>query len=113
MTPEALDGFCRSLPAATGEIQWEVDQVYKVGGKMFAVIGPGGGISFKANDIAFEMLVETGAATPAAYLARAKWVSVADPSTFDADELRRYLADAHAIVAAKLTRKQRAGLGLA
>ncbi|HEY5412157.1 MAG TPA: MmcQ/YjbR family DNA-binding protein [Caulobacteraceae bacterium] len=113
MTPEALDAFCRALPGATGQIQWQTDQVYKVGGKMFAVVGPGGTVSFKVNDIAFEMLVETGAARPAPYLARAKWVLLDDLSSFGEADLRSYLTEAHRIVAAKLPRKLRAGLGLA
>lgn len=113
MTPEALDAFCRSLPGVTMEVLWGADEVYKVGGKMFAATGPSGGVSFKANDVAFEMLVETGAARPAPYSARFKWVLVDDPSAFGADDLRRYIAESHAIAAATLTRKARAELGLA
>ncbi len=112
MTPEAVDAFCRSLPGATFQIQWETDQVYKVGGKMFAVLGPTGTLSFKVNDVAFEMLAETGEAKPAPYLARAKWVLLDDPSRMPDDDLKAYLREAHAIIAAKLTRKLRAELGL-
>jgi predicted DNA-binding protein (MmcQ/YjbR family) len=112
MTPKALDRFCRSLPAVTMDIQWGEDQVYKVGGKMFAVLGPSGTVSFKANDVAFQMLVETGAARPAPYMARAKWVYVDDPKTFAAADLRRYLTAAHALVASKLARKRQRELGL-
>ena len=112
MTPETVDAFCRSLPAASMNIQWEVDQVYKVGGKMFAVMGPGGGFSFKASDIAFEMLVQTGAARPAPYMARAKWVYFDDPHALPPEDLKGYLRDAHAMIAAKLTGKLRRELGL-
>ena len=112
MTPEALHAFCLALPAATMNIQWEVDQVYKVGGKMFAVSGPGGTLSFKADDVAFEMLVETGAARPAPYLARAKWVYFDRLDGLPRAELRRYLGNAHALIAAKLTGKRRRALGL-
>ena len=87
-------------------------QVYKVGGKMFAILRPVGGLSFKVNDIAFEMLVETDAARPAPYLARAKWVHLDDLTMFPASDLRRYLAAAHALVAKKLTRKAQRDLGL-
>ena len=107
-----IDAFCRALPAATGEIQWETDEVYKVGGKMFAVLGPSGSMSFKVNDMAFEMLTETGVASPAPYLARAKWVLLDDPGAMADDELKSFLAEAHAIIAARLTRKQRSALGL-
>jgi len=112
VTPEAIDAFCRALPGATMEVLWGADQVYKVGGKMFAAVGPSGGVSFKANDVAFEMLVETGAARPAPYAARAKWVLVEDPSRFPEAHLRQYLSEAHALIAARLTRKARLALGL-
>ena len=113
MSPEAIDAFCRSLPGATMEVLWGADQVYKVGGKMFAATGPGGGVSFKANDVAFEMLVETSAARPAPYAARAKWVMIDDPSTFPDRDLRSYLTEAHALIAAKLSKKLQRELGLA
>ena len=112
MTADEVDAFCRGLPAATGEIQWETDEVYKVGGKMFAVLGPTGSMSFKVNDMAFEMLAETGVARPAPYLARAKWVFLEDPGAMADDELKSFLTEAHAIIAARLTRNQRAALGI-
>jgi len=112
LTPGAIDAFCLALPGATTDLLWGADQVYKVGGKMFAVAGPTGGVSFKANDVAFEMLVESGAARPAPYMARAKWVLVDDPSNFPEADLRQYLEQAHAQIAARLTRKARLQLGL-
>jgi predicted DNA-binding protein (MmcQ/YjbR family) len=112
VSPAEIDAFCRSLNGATREILWETDRVFKVGGKMFAVLGPSGTLSFKANDIAFEVLTETGAARPAPYMARAKWVFFDDPTDFDETDLKAYLKEAHAIIAERLTRKLRAQLGL-
>ena len=112
MTPQAFDAACRALPAVTMDVQWEIDRVYKVGGRMFAVTAPGHGCSIKVSDIAFEALVENGRARPAPYLARAKWVRFDDLAGVDDVEMTDWLATAHALVAAKLTRKQRADLGL-
>jgi predicted DNA-binding protein (MmcQ/YjbR family) len=115
MTPEAFDKACLALPGATVSIQWGDDHVFKVGGKMFAVRGKGvgkGGISFKASDMAFEVLSESGRATPAPYLARAKWLHFEDLAAQDADEVRDWLKTAHGLIAAKLTKKARAELGL-
>jgi predicted DNA-binding protein (MmcQ/YjbR family) len=115
MTPAAFDEACLALPGAAVSIQWGDDHVFKVGGKMFAVRGnavPKGGISFKASDVAFEVLTETGRAIPAPYLARAKWVRFEDLSDLDADEVADWLKTAHGIIAAKLTKKARAELGL-
>lgn len=113
MTPAQFEAFCLSLPGATVEVLWGADNVYKVAGKMFAVRGPEATASFKANDIAFEMLVETGAARPAPYLARAKWVFLDDFAAMPDADLRAYLGAAHALVAAKLSRKARLAIGLA
>jgi predicted DNA-binding protein (MmcQ/YjbR family) len=116
LSPDAFDAACRALPAATMDIQWGADKVYKVGGKMFAVMGDAvaqGGVSFKVSDVAFEVLTETGRAIPAPYLARAKWVKFDDLSVLDAAEVEDWLKTAHGLVAAKLTRKVRAELGLA
>ena len=113
MTPGVFDAACRALPAVTMDVQWGEDQVYKVGGRMFAVTDPSGACSFKVTDIAFEALTQSGRARPAPYLARAKWVRLDDLADVDAVEMTDWLKTAHGLVAAKLTRKQRAELGLA
>jgi predicted DNA-binding protein (MmcQ/YjbR family) len=82
-----------------------------VGGRIFAVVG-GEGVSFKVSDIAFEALTESGRARPAPYLARAKWVRFDDLADLDDAETTDWLVQAHALVAAKLTRAQRRELGL-
>ncbi len=62
--------------------------------------------------MAFELLIEHGLATPAPYLGRAKWVQLKSPDALPAAELIAYLAQAHALVAARLTRAERKRLGL-
>mgnify|MGYP001136593552 CR=1 FL=1 len=54
----------------------------------------------------------SGRARPAPYLARAKWVAFDDVAALDGAEVKDWLRNAHALVAAKLTRKARAELGL-
>jgi len=112
VTPQALEAAALALPGATLSVQWGADRVFKVGGRMFAVESSDGGLSFKATDIAYEALVESGAARPAPYLARARWVRFDDLAALDADEVTAWLATAHTLVAAKLTRAQRRELGL-
>jgi predicted DNA-binding protein (MmcQ/YjbR family) len=46
-------------------------------------------------------------------MARAKWVMFDDVSSLDAAEVTDWLKTAHQLTAEKLTRKQRAELGLA
>jgi predicted DNA-binding protein (MmcQ/YjbR family) len=115
MTPQAFDAAAMALPGATMTIQWGDDHVYKVGGKMFAVLGGAvgrNGFSLKASEVAFEVLSETGRAAPAPYLARAKWLYFEDLVGEDAAEVADWLKTAHGLIAAKLTRKARAEIGL-
>lgn len=113
MDREGVCRVCRALPGVTLEHSFGDDHdVYKVGGKMFAIVGGEGALSFKVSDIAYEVLTESGRARPAPYMARAKWVNLENPSDWPDDELAEHLAIAHGIVAAKLTKKARAGLGL-
>lgn len=105
---------CLALPGATLDHPFGDDHdAYKVGGKMFVMVGAAGGISFKVSDIAYEVLTEDGRARPAPYLARNKWVNLPHIDDWPDDELAEHLAIAHGIVAAKLTKKARAALGLA
>lgn len=109
----AIARICLALPAATLDHPFGDDHdVFKVGGKMFAMVGGDGGLSFKASDIAYEMLTASGDAQPAPYLARARWVRLPGPAAWDLEMLADHLGAAHGLVAAKLTRKARAALGL-
>lgn len=114
MTPEAFDKAALALPGVTMTVQWGDDRVYKVGGKMFAVYGPSDdSFSFKASDIAFEVLTETGRGEPAPYLAKAKWVRILSLKDQDRAEVADWLTSAHGLIAAKLTKKLRAEIGIA
>jgi predicted DNA-binding protein (MmcQ/YjbR family) len=113
MTPEAFVRAALSLPGATSQVQWGGEQVYKVGGKMFAVTDVAATrLSLKVSDIAFEALVESGRARTAPYLARARWVRFDDLAALDDAEVEGWLRNAHALVAAKLARKARRELGM-
>ena len=114
MTREELHAAAMALPGATLDVKWGDDHCYCVGGKMFcATDGAYRNLSFKASEIAFEALTASGRAKPSKYLARAKWVSLADLAKEDAAEVADWVRNAHAIVAAGLTRKLRTELGLA
>jgi predicted DNA-binding protein (MmcQ/YjbR family) len=106
-----------SLPGATLSIQWGDDHIFKVGGKMFAGMGPKErkphGISFKTDEMGFHVLTKMAGITPARYLARAQWVSLDRLDRLPDAQLKAYLARAHAIVARGLSRKLRASLGIA
>ncbi len=113
MDRAAIGKACLALPGVTLDHPFgDHHDAYRIGGKMFVMVGEEGGVSFKVSDIAYEILTETGKARPAPYLARAKWVNLPDPAAWDDDELVEHFAIGHRIVAAKLTKKARAELGL-
>ncbi len=111
-----LHAFIAALPSATLSIQWGSDYVYKIGGKMFAVMGPPDGksrsLSFKAADESFEILTHLDGIIPAPYLARAKWIQLDKPQRLPVKELKAYLIRAHALVTASLPKKKQRELGL-
>jgi predicted DNA-binding protein (MmcQ/YjbR family) len=113
VTRDELHESAMALPGATLDIKWGEDHCYCVGGKMFcATDGAYSNLSFKASDIAFEALTESGRATPSKYLARAKWVSLDDLAAQDAAEVADWVRTAHGLVAAKLTKTVRTELGI-
>ncbi|HXC56563.1 MAG TPA: MmcQ/YjbR family DNA-binding protein [Rhizomicrobium sp.] len=116
MTYDALTKFLLSLPGAELSIKWGSDHIFVVGGKMFAGMGPKKtheGISFKADEMSFEILTRKRGIAPAKYLARAKWVSLDTLGRLPDAQLKAYLVRAHALVAAGLPKKTRLALGIA
>lgn len=114
MTKDELHAAAMALPGSALDIKWGDDHCYCVGGKMFcATDGAYSGLSFKATDIAFEALTESGRARPSKYLARAKWVTLEDLGREDAAEVAAWVRTAHGLVAAKLPKTLRAELGIA
>jgi predicted DNA-binding protein (MmcQ/YjbR family) len=111
MTREDIEAVALALPAATKVVQWGGSDVYKVGGKVFAICGLRGGLSFKVSEIGFEVLTVDGPGRQAPYLAKGHWVIV-DLEDLDPDDAPGWIETAHSLIAAKLTRALRAELGL-
>ena len=60
MSPEAFEAAALALPATEKVVQWGGADVYKVGGRIFALRTLEGALSIKVSDIAYAVLVETG-----------------------------------------------------
>lgn len=91
--------------------------MWKVGGKIFALYsgwgkGKGEKVSFKCGDLSFRILCEQPDILPAPYLGRFKWVQLQSDAAMTGGDIEAYVAEAHAIVAAKLTKAARKNLGL-
>jgi predicted DNA-binding protein (MmcQ/YjbR family) len=111
-TVAAFRRFAGSLPAVTIVEQWD-SHVAKVGGKVFALIGEAGEpIVFKVGEISFDGLTTLEGVGQASYFARRAWVSVDKGAALSDADLKAYIKASHGMVAAKLTRKLRAELGL-
>ncbi len=114
---ETFDQAMRALPGVTLDIKWRTHRTYCVGEKMFVMAGDLGDeeprFVFKASELGFEVLVESGAAVPAPYLGHARWVIMPAPDSLEDAELITYAGQAHALVAARLPKRIRVGLGIA
>jgi predicted DNA-binding protein (MmcQ/YjbR family) len=111
MTSDDVEAIAMALPAVTKVVQWGGSDVYKVGGKVFAICGLAGGLSFKVTPIGFVVLTEDGPGRQAPYCAKGHWVNVALDGAPDAD-IADWLTTAHSLIAAKLTKRVKLELGL-
>jgi len=117
MTRDELKQFCAALPHATHVVQWGDADVFKVGGKLFAVLGLGktdATVTFKVSILAFEVLSEQPGLRPAPYMASRglKWIQQYGPPGLSDESLRDHIRASYDMAAARLTRKGRAELGL-
>ena len=82
MTRDEFNAFCDRLTATTHVVQWGGADVWKVGGKVFAICGWNDGkdaFTFKASDLAFEVLRDQPGIRPGA-LSRVTGAEVASGS---------------------------------
>jgi predicted DNA-binding protein (MmcQ/YjbR family) len=117
MKRDTFDAYCATLPAVTNVIQWGNASVWKIGDKIFAICshwGPGEQqkISFKCSDLSYSILCEQEDIVPAPYLARAKWVQLTSSRAMTDKDIKAYIAEAYAIISAKLTKAARKELGI-
>lgn len=117
MTRDEFNTFCASFRASTHVVQWGNSNVWKVGGKVFAICGWAEGedaFTFKVSDLAYEILTDMPGLRPAPYLASRgmKWVqNYAAPGLGD-PELEQHIAASYDMIVEKLTKKARRELGL-
>jgi len=115
VTYKDVEKFLKSLKHTTMVVQWGDHQVYKIGGKVFAVVGGHGdaepGLTFKAGEASFEILTKQKGIIQAPYMARNQWVKLEKLSALKDSELKAYLERSYHMIAAGLTKKMRVSLG--
>jgi predicted DNA-binding protein (MmcQ/YjbR family) len=110
---ESIRKFCLSLPGATEDIQWEKDLLFRIGGKMFAVIGlepEPDNVAFKCTPEDFAELTLRNGIIPAPYLARHHWVAINDLSVIRKAELEQLLKISYQLVLEGLPKKVQASI---
>jgi predicted DNA-binding protein (MmcQ/YjbR family) len=109
MDIEQVHAHCLSFPQVTEEVLWGNDLVFKIGGKMFAVIGLDAGsdhcMSFKCTTEKFAELIEQDGIAPAPYVARYHWVALERFTALSEKELKSLLRTAYNLVLEKLPKK--------
>lgn len=112
MDRAAVNAHCAALPgAAWSEPFGPGVDVWKVGDKMFALMGTAeGGVTLKCADAATAaLLIEIGRAERAPYLTRGGWILIRFDTMDDAEVVER-LATSYRTVRAGLTKKRQAAL---
>ena len=115
MESESVRAHCLSFPHSTENVQWGNDLVFKIAGKMFAVMALEGPVkylmSFKCTDEKFNELIEQEGMDPAPYMARNKWVAIERFDVLSDKELKALLRNSYDLVFEKLPKKVRQQLG--
>jgi predicted DNA-binding protein (MmcQ/YjbR family) len=111
-----VNAFCATLPGAGHSDPWGGGHdAWKVGGKLFAVIGAvDEAVSVKCRDVeTAELLIELGRAERAPYLHRS-WVRIplGENCPVEQDELADRLSISYDLIRATLPKKVQSNLGV-
>jgi predicted DNA-binding protein (MmcQ/YjbR family) len=106
MNVESIRAYCLALPRASENLQWGEDLCFKVGGKIFTIIGLDSlRLCFKCTPDSFAELVEREGIRPAPYVGRYKWVMLDRLDALADAELKDLIAKSYETVAAKAPKR--------
>jgi predicted DNA-binding protein (MmcQ/YjbR family) len=107
MSVDSIREFCLAFPQATEKLQWGDDLCFKIGGKIFAMLGlDNPWLCFKCTPESFAELIEREDIRPAPYVGRYKWVMLDRLDAVRWDELRDLIKQSYAMVAAKVPKRR-------
>ncbi len=117
MNYDEFNQFCGSFKATSHVVQWGNSDVWKVGGKVFAIGGWGNGrtaFTFKVSELNYDFLSDCEGYRPAPYFASRgmKWIQQTATSAKLDEELKYYLSESYRIVASGLSKRKQAELGI-
>ncbi|HST09392.1 MAG TPA: MmcQ/YjbR family DNA-binding protein [Terriglobales bacterium] len=106
MNIDAIRACCLSFPRVTEKLQWGDDLCFKIGGKIFAMLGlDNPRLCFKCTPDVFSDLVEREDIRPAPYVGRYKWVMLDRLDVVSDAELEDLIRQSYAMVAAKAPKR--------
>jgi predicted DNA-binding protein (MmcQ/YjbR family) len=117
MSVDSIRAYCLSFPQATENLQWGDDLCFKVGRKIFTIVGlDNPRLCFKCTPETFAELIEREDIRPAPYVGRYKWVMLDRLDAVRNDELEDLIRQSYEMVAAKapaksVTKKRRRSKG--
>ena len=107
MDIDSIRAFCLAFPNATEKLQWGDDLCFKVGGKIFVILGlDNPRLCFKCTPDTFAELIEREDIRPAPYVGRYKWVMLDRLDAAGDGELRDLIRQSFEMVAAKAPKKK-------
>jgi predicted DNA-binding protein (MmcQ/YjbR family) len=104
MNADSVRKYCLSFPRATENLQWEDELCFKVGGKIFVMLGLDSvpqRMCFKCSAEKFAELCELEDIRPAPYVGRYKWVILDRLDAVSEPELQDLIRQSYEMVTAK------------
>lgn len=102
MNTDTIREFCLAFPRATEKLQWGDELCFKIGGKIFSMLGlDNRRLCFKCSPESFAELIEREDVRPAPYVGRYKWVMLDRLDAVPWNELRELIRQSYEMVAAK------------
>jgi predicted DNA-binding protein (MmcQ/YjbR family) len=102
MNVDEIRKYCRAFPGVTEKLQWDDALCFKVGEKMFAVLGLDRlRLTFKCSPEDFSDLIERPDIRPSPYLGRHGWVMLERLDALRRHELKEMIRQSYKMAAAK------------
>lgn len=98
--------YCLSFPNSKENLQWGDNLCFKVGGKIFVILGLDElRVCFKTAPDVFAELVEREDIRPAPYVGRYKWVMLDRLDAVSDDQFRELVRQSYEMVSTKVPKK--------
>ncbi|MGA8618900.1 MAG: MmcQ/YjbR family DNA-binding protein [Candidatus Sulfotelmatobacter sp.] len=108
MNTEIIRKFCLAFPQATEKLQWGDELCFKVGEKIFVMLGlDNPRLCFKCTPESFAELIEREDIRPAPYVGRYKWVMLDRLDAVRWEELEKLIRRSYEIVATRAPGKKK------